>query len=246
MRPWLSPALLSLALSSIPALTQAQVQEGPSFDCAKASTAVEKAICGDWTLSAFDLWVGQLYKGLADWVDQATRDRVKAEQRAWLKDERNACATARSQDPSVPDSAAVWSCLYDAYETRAIQLAQILEEAIYGPFGAEGPWSGSYAFDDGHASGSLLLLSMPDARFTLQLSSVTGPAAHICDLSTHGGNAVGLTLRLEVKETPGCWILLERLEDGQGSLALDSDGCQDYCGANAYFTGDYRAVRPLD
>lgn len=236
-------SLPALCLALLP-LAGAAAQEGPSFDCAKASTQVESAICADWTLSAFDRWVGQLYKGMAEWVDQATLDQVKASQRAWLKDERNACSAAKSQDPSVPDSAAVWSCLYGVYETRAIELAQVLEAAIYGPFGPEGPWSGSYSFDDGHASGSMLLLSMPDARFTIQLSSVAGPGAHICDLSAHGGNAVGLTLRFEVKETPGCWILLERLEDGRGSLALDSDGCQDYCGANGYFTGDYTVVRP--
>jgi uncharacterized protein len=240
MRRTASLALLALLPLSVAA------QDGPSFDCAKASTTIEKAICADWTLSAFDRWVGQLYKGMAEWVDQATLDRVRAEQRAWLKDERNACAAAQSQDPSAPDSAAVWSCLYGAYETRAIQLAQTLEPAIYGESGPEGPWSGSYSFDDGFAVGSLLLLAMPDARFTLQLSSVAGPGAHICDLGGHGGNAVGLTLRFEPPDDPGCWILLERLEDGRGSLALDSDGCQDWCGANGYFTGDYRAVRPAE
>jgi len=233
--------IILFALAFAPA--SAGAQEGPSFDCAKASTTVETTICDDWTLSSFDLWVAQIYKGLRDWVDQPTQERVKAEQRLWLKDERNACATAKSQDPSMPDSAAVWSCLYDAYETRAIDLAQTLERAILGDFGPEGPWSGSYSFDDGHASGSMLLLAMPDARFTVRLSSVAGPGAHICDLSTHGGNPLGLTLRFEVKETPGCWILLERLEDGRGSLAVDSDGCQDYCGAYGYFTGDYGAVR---
>ena len=68
----------------------------------------------------------------------------------------------------------------------------------------------------------------------------------IVHLSAHGGNAVGPTLRFELAEAPGCWILLERLENGAGSLALDSDGCQDYCCANAYFTGEYRAVRPAE
>jgi uncharacterized protein len=243
MRP-VARATLPALLALLP--FAAAAQDGPSFDCAKASTQVESAICADWTLSAFDRWVGQLYKGMAEWVDRGTLDQVKQGQRAWLKDERNACASAKSQDPSVPDSAAVWSCLYDAYETRAIELAQILEPAIHGDPGPEGPWSGSYSFDDGNASGSMLLLAMPDARFTIELSSVAGRSAHVCDLSTGGGNTIGLTLRFEMTETPGCWILLERLEDGNGSLALDSDGCQDYCGANGYFTGDYRAVRPAD
>ena len=218
----------------------ASAQEGPSFDCAKASTLVESAICADWTLSAFDRWVGQLYKGLSKRLGPDDLAKLKADQRAWLKDERNACATAKSQDPSVPDDAAVWSCLYAVYETRAIQLAQLLETAD----GPEGPWSGSYSLDDGHARGSLLLLAMADESFTLQVSSVTGPGEHICDLTLVGGTPAEGGLHFELADDPACRVQLERLGDGQGTLSLASEGCQDYCGAYGYFTGEYRAVRP--
>lgn len=222
----------------------AAAEEGPSFDCAKASTAVESAICADWTLSAFDRWVGELYKGLAKTLPADDMAKVKADQRAWLKDERNACAGANSQDPTVPDSAAVWSCLYAVYETRAIQLAQRLEASIDGEPGPEGPWSGSYAFDDGHASGALLLLAMADGSYRLQLSSVAGPGGHICDLSAQGEATPEGSLSFAVEDTPACWIEIDRLGDGQGSVSLGSEGCQDYCGAYGYFTGEYRAVRP--
>ena len=102
MRP-----VLSLALLAILPAAAAAADYGPSFDCAKASTTVEKAICDDSTLSDFDRWVGQLYKGLSAELDSAGQAALKAEQRGWLKDERNACASAKSQDPGVPDSGAV-------------------------------------------------------------------------------------------------------------------------------------------
>ncbi len=244
--PPLSRCALSLAIL-LPTGGAAAVegQQGASFDCAKAATAVEKQICDDWTLSAFDLWVAQLYKGLRERLDGAGQERLKGEQRAWLKEERNPCAGAKAQDASTPDSAAVWSCLYGAYETRAIQLAQTLEAALYGS-DPEGPWSGSYAMDDGYSSASLLLLQMADESVNLQLSSVSGPSYHICELTSGGAQHGPDLLLYRDPDEPGCSITLARVGDGSGDLKVSAAGCELYCGANGYFTGTYGAVRPRD
>ena len=77
-----------------------------SFDCAKATTLVEKAICGDSHLSARDDALMAAYKHAL--VEATDANRLKAEQRAWLKNVRNQC-----QDVG---------CLIRAYDRRIAEL----------------------------------------------------------------------------------------------------------------------------
>lgn len=76
------------------------------FDCSKASTAVEKAICGDPKLSSLDEELSAAYsKALSSAVD---RDAMKAEQRRWLTQVRNKCVDAL--------------CLEEAYRVRFTEI----------------------------------------------------------------------------------------------------------------------------
>ena len=77
-----------------------------SFDCAKATTLVEKAICGDPQLSARDDALMTAYQHAL--VEATDANRLKAEQRAWLKNVRNKC-----QDVT---------CLFNAYDQRIAAL----------------------------------------------------------------------------------------------------------------------------
>lgn len=72
-----------------------------SFDCAKAGTMIEKAICGDPALSELDSQLAQAYKGAL--ATTSNKDGLKAEQKAWLA-QRNQCQTP--------------TCLTGAYQTR--------------------------------------------------------------------------------------------------------------------------------
>ncbi len=56
-----------------------------SFDCAKAATRVEKAICADPKLGKLDEDVAAAYKALADGLDEPMRQRLLRSQREWLK-----------------------------------------------------------------------------------------------------------------------------------------------------------------
>lgn len=78
---------------------------GPSFDCSKASSKVEKLICSDKNLSDTDAMLAEDYKAL-----QATSDDkgVKQRQLAWLKNVRNACNDV--------------ACLQKAYDARGDEL----------------------------------------------------------------------------------------------------------------------------
>ncbi len=76
----------------------------PAFNCSKAATTVEKAICGDENLAALDRETSRLYKlASADKTAAApARSNLKAMQRGWIKgrndcwkaDDLEACVTA--------------------------------------------------------------------------------------------------------------------------------------------------------
>lgn len=80
--------------------------KGPAFDCNKASTVVEKAICNNPQLSQLDLTLSGLYKAAI------TKDSgIKAEQRKWLK-QRNKCNENQLE-----------ACLEKSYAKRIKQLS---------------------------------------------------------------------------------------------------------------------------
>ncbi len=88
-----------------------------SFDCSKASSATETMICEDNELSAAD---EQLAKAYALALKTApSPDAVKAEQRAWVKNERSKCSDA--------------PCLLKAYQERLSSLSPASEEASISP-----------------------------------------------------------------------------------------------------------------
>jgi uncharacterized protein YecT (DUF1311 family) len=73
-----------------------------SFDCSKASTAVEGMICGNAELAALDIRLAAAYKSLRN--DAPDKAALKQEQVAWIK-QRNACR--------------VTDCLISSYSERA-------------------------------------------------------------------------------------------------------------------------------
>ena len=89
----------------------------PSFDCAKASTEVEKMICGDEEVAAVDRAVARLYAGLST----ADRRQLFTSQADWLN-ERNACNHRK--------------CLLAAYDDRLFDIFTSSKAAIH--YGREG------------------------------------------------------------------------------------------------------------
>ena len=88
------------ALSVIPSVIVAA-----SFDCGKATSEVEKIICGDDELSRLDESLNKAYLQALEWKD--IKNRIVKSQRQWLK-VRNACKDAE--------------CLKNAYEVRIKEL----------------------------------------------------------------------------------------------------------------------------
>ena len=80
------------AFSCVPALLfalamflNAAQREQPSFDCRKAATVPEKAICANAELSRLDVQLSRTWKTLLNaFSDSGQRARMKADERAWI------------------------------------------------------------------------------------------------------------------------------------------------------------------
>ena len=98
-----------------------QSSEAASFDCAKAVSADEKAICTDSKLNDADVEMAVLYTQLKPLLGMGARGDMEDEQAAWLK-RRAGCG-------------ADLACLGKAYEDRVQQLRRGFEAlAKRGPF----------------------------------------------------------------------------------------------------------------
>lgn len=103
-------AVAALMLSALPGEAAS-----PSFDCANAASSVEKLICGDDQLAAFDVELARLYGLARDGKDmtETQRDDLTAEQHRWIEG-RDACDQAADER----------ICVEDAYVTRIAALRE--------------------------------------------------------------------------------------------------------------------------
>jgi uncharacterized protein len=100
---------LLIGLCSTPALAQT----GPSFDCAKAASPIEKAICGDAGLAKADREMATAYAELQMRLDPPARQDLAADQEYWIVGRNRDC----------PGSAlGLKPCIADAYNDRTAQL----------------------------------------------------------------------------------------------------------------------------
>ncbi|WP_294622039.1 peptidoglycan-binding protein [uncultured Roseovarius sp.] len=67
----------------------------PSFDCARAGTSTEKAICSSASLATYDREIARSFSTARDRLDASAADDLLQGQRAWLR-ERNACGGNRA------------------------------------------------------------------------------------------------------------------------------------------------------
>lgn len=99
---------LALPIASLPLATLAHAA---SFDCAKAGTPFERAVCADPQVSAADAAMAQRYAEALSRLSDAGRRIVQDGQRQWLRYARTLCI-----GHPVPDT--VSHCLQGAYNER--------------------------------------------------------------------------------------------------------------------------------
>jgi uncharacterized protein len=98
---------------------------GPSFDCRKASTAVEHEICRKPYLAAYDRQIAELYPQALGVLDAEDADQLRADQRAWLK-VRDEC---NYQTPANPHATTdVEGCLAGTLMFRVNELQKVMTD----------------------------------------------------------------------------------------------------------------------
>jgi uncharacterized protein len=83
--------ILRIAAAAIGLLWSASAGAQPSFDCAKASTVVERAICADPKLAQADREMATVYGALWDRLSGPAKDHLSQDQLRWLADRAKAC-----------------------------------------------------------------------------------------------------------------------------------------------------------
>ena len=113
----------TLAIGGLTAgLTAPTGAKAASFNCGRAATSTERAICANLSLNDRDVRMAQLYDIVRHLVPMGTRGAIMDRQTMWLR-ERNRCAADRA-------------CIAQAYDRRIGELNRVLEERVYsqGPF----------------------------------------------------------------------------------------------------------------
>ena len=112
------PFALLMALAS--ALPAAAADYAP-LDCAKASTATEKAICASYGLGQAEARMATLYQWASSFVAMGQRGIIQDQQAAFIK-KREACG-------------ADVKCIWSAYSIRIEQLESVMDNVKqHGPF----------------------------------------------------------------------------------------------------------------
>jgi uncharacterized protein len=101
-----------------------------SFDCSKARSSMEKAICGNAQLSLLDVELASAYKNARLKLSPISNTILVTGQRSWLRFISTYCLIDTNARPvSMPEAT---RCLIDAYKDRIKDLAKTGE--IFGPF----------------------------------------------------------------------------------------------------------------
>jgi len=205
--------------------SSASAAAAPSFDCDKAATEVEQAICSDQNpeLAARDAALARLYRALKE---QGGHDAVLGGQSAWLG-KRDACGA---------DAA----CLASRYDERIAVLAR---EA-----GDEAGVTGSYGYQlsQDTDTGDAFMVREADGSLSGMISTVSGPTYHLCNVEFAGAAAFGDAWIWDGPadeagfDGRACRILF-RFDEGQ--LRVDSQSCNYYCGARGFFDATYERTR---
>lgn len=96
--------------------------EAASFDCGKAATAFEHAICDSPDLSRQDEVLAKAYATAIGGLSAAAKGEMQADQRAWLDFAPRSCSTDASVPESYDDDGL--ACLGGAFFTRIKSLEQ--------------------------------------------------------------------------------------------------------------------------
>jgi uncharacterized protein len=104
---------LVVAVLSLLVVSPAFAQNGPSFDCAKADNAIDRAICKEPELAKADREMAAVYGALLGKLNAVAKDELVKDQAGWIAGRNQGCRI----DPQGPVS-----CLKSRYALRIATL----------------------------------------------------------------------------------------------------------------------------
>jgi uncharacterized protein len=110
-------ALAVAAIATVLAGT-AFAQTGPSFDCGKTSTAIERTICNHAELATADREMAAAYKALVDKLMGPAKEQLQKEQARWISARNQVCSDGAMEMPS---------CLKYRMESRLANLRALAD-----------------------------------------------------------------------------------------------------------------------
>ena len=216
-------AILAACLAAAPAAAQ-----DASFDCKKASTPVEKAICEGNDTADLDRALATLYRAA---LEKAGDKRAAAEaaQRRWLAARDTSCGRAK------PDT----ECLARLYKERIVALARAAR-------GAPGTFiTGRYAYREKAQAGEMFLAEMPDGTTLVLIDTVNVGhiSPHTCSFGDYVKDRQGDVLRFRSEEASKTCALEFAVTGNRAVVRAAPKECfelaQYFCGAHGFMLGNY-------
>ncbi|MCW5742322.1 MAG: DUF1311 domain-containing protein [Alphaproteobacteria bacterium] len=228
---------------------------GPSYDCAKARSGREKIVCAHADLAALDRTLADTYARERRRRDAASQAELQREQLRWLAGIPNTCG--------VPDTAGPerWAepqrrCLADLYRARTTALAGAASStpASSAPQSVTGRFTLVLPSADA-GSGRLTVSPAGGGKYRVQLETVIGPTAHTCAIDTTQGVLDGGMVRVSapaeiydrvsasMKPAPCNFRIMSTVEGVRVDVGEFQEACRSFCGARAFFHGDYKRAR---
>ena len=222
--------LIRIAVAATCLFAAPSLAQNASFDCKKASTPMEKAICGSDYPAELDNALDALYRAA---LAKAGAERAATEtaQKQWLATRDARCGRAKVDQ----------NCLEGLYKARIVALARAVR-----PAGAPGSFiSGRYAYRQKGESGELFLAEMADGTTLVMIDTVNvgHRSPHTCTYNERVKDRRGDILSIrdeEASKTCG----LEIAVNGPRAVVRETpkdcfEVARHWCGAHGYMLGTY-------
>ena len=189
----------------------------PSFDCAKATTTVEKTICANPDVARLDSRLAAAWKLIGTGLADEAKPSLRSSEQAWLG-QRNACTDA--------------TCLRTHYQARLAELGAAPDID---------PYPGRFRMAD---IGELVIFRVgaDDYRIVITTSDPKS-GAWTCEFAGRGqrhGESLDATdgsVVVQLRVTPQGTM---QIPANGGNLDADSA----LCGLNGFVSGDYARIQP--
>lgn len=227
-------AALATSLAPLPVAAAGGGDEGPSFSCAAARSAAEKAICADPALAALDRRMASVYAKTLAALDAPGRTALRADQRAFLEARDIQMTQARPDDYELKGDMQSRVGLLEAIDTKP-----------------HAGWVGSWV----NTAGQIVVTPGADGAYLVSISTVQPyPSYPMCDVTASarvsGGVLVVGGAPAELKDNEGWTVTLTRkglilAAELVRPKGADAGGGPPFCGFRASIDGSYLPTKAI-